>query len=289
MTPLEASYSEPDDTEIQYDLAGNPLPPRPKTETPIPMPGMHFAPPPSAIPHAAPGPIGSAPGPVGFTPPPGASPAYAPRAAAKTPQGTGLYLGLGAGFLVLLGLIFGVQALKPKPAAAPAAYKTYSAIDNSFSCDQPGGWTLHETGATNGNLATATFEDGHARVRVVSDATGSLMGDIVGAGNANLPPEQQIPAVQKLHTMDQKQLAASLTGYQEGDAQKLQSPAGDARVSEWTASGGVGSGSLHGYRVTMLGREREFTVICFCSERDWKTLMPAFQRMIGSVQPGNPS
>ena len=284
MTPIDTSSHEPEDT-VRYDLAGNPLPPLPKADVPIPAPGMRFAPPPAAAP---PVPNGFTP-PLGFTPPPGASLHYAPAPAARAPAGLPLYLGLGGGLLLLLGLIFGVQALKPKLVALPASYKTYTAIDNSFSCDQPALWTLHETGATSGNLATATFEDGHAWVRVVSDATGSLMGDIAQAGNANLPPEQQVPAVQKLHTMDQKQLAASLEGYKENDAQKFQSEAGDSRVSEWTASGGLGTGSLHGYRVTMLGREREFTVICFCPERDWKTLMPAFQRMISSVKPGNPS
>ena len=287
MTPTETSPSEPEDAGIRYDLAGNPLPPLPKVEVPLPVPGMHFAPPPGT----GPSPIGPGAAPTSFVPPPGAYPGgHAPPAPAKNTQGAGLYVGLGIGLLALLGLIFGVQALKPKRVALPASYKTYTAIDSSFSCDQPGGWTLHETGATNGNLATATFEDGHARVRVVSDATGSLIADIAGAGNANLPPvqqvppEQQVPPVQKLHVMDEKQLAASLPDYKEGDADSFQSAAGDARVSEWTASGG-----LHGYRVTMLGREREFTVICFCPEGDWKTVKPAFLRILNSVIPGNPS
>lgn len=281
MTPTETSSSGPEDAGLRYDLAGNPLPPLPGVEVPLPVPGMHFAPPPGT----GPPPVGSGAAPTSFVPPPGAYPGgHAPPAPAKNTQGAGLYLGLGVGFLVLLGLIFGVQALKPKRVALPASYKTYTAIDSSFSCDQPGGWTLRETGATNGNLATATFEDGHARVRVVSDATGLLIADTMGAGNANLPPEQQVPPVQKLHVMDEKQLAASLPDYKEGAADSFQSAAGDARVSEWTANG-----SLHGYRVTMLGREREFTVICFCPERDWKTVKPAFLRIINSITPGSPS
>ncbi len=281
MTPIETSSTGPEDADIRYDLAGNPLPPLPRVEVPLPVPGMHFAPPPAI----GPAPIGSGAAPASFVPPPGAYPSgYAPPAPAKNTQGATLYIALGAGLFVLLGLIFGVQALKPKRVAVPASYKTYTAIDSSFSCDQPASWTLHETGATNGNLATATFEDGHARVRVVSDATGSLIADTMGAGNANLPPEQQVPPVQKLHVMGEKQLAASLPDYQESDADHFQSAAGDARVSEWTASG-----SLHGYRVTMLGREREFTVICFCPEGDWKTVKPAFLRIINSIVPGNPS
>lgn len=274
MTPTETIFNEPEDADIQYDLAGNPLPTQPKSIAPVPE--VHFAPAPSG-------------GPAAFTPPPGSLPqvslpSLAPKSTTKALSGSSLYLALGGGLLVLLGLVFGLSALKPKMVAAPTVYKTYTAIDSLFSCDQPGGWTMHETGATSGNLATATFEDGHARIRVVSDAMGSLMGDVVGAGNANLPPAQQVPAVQKLHTMDEKQLAADLPNYQEGDAQTFQSSVGDSRVSEWTASGG----DLHGYRVTMLGNQREFTVICICPKRDWKVLMPVFQRIIGSVKPGTP-
>ena len=265
MTPSEAAVNEPDDAGIEYDLAGNPLPPKPKAVAP--SQSAQFLPPPG-----------------GYAPPAAAPGFVGPAAPAKTGPGAGLYLGLGAGLLVLTGIIFGLIALWPKPAVLPVSYKTYTAIDNSFSCDQPGGWSLHETGATSGNLATAVFQSGPARVRVISDATGSLMGDIQSSGNSNLPPAQQIPPVQKLHLMDEKQLAASLPGYDEGNAQAIQSASGEARVSEWTAGG-----NLRGYRVTMLGREREFTVICFCPERDWPVLRPAFQRIIGSVKPGAPS
>ncbi len=275
MTPPETAHNEPEDA-AEYDLAGNPLPLRPKLTT-LP-PNVHFAPPPSADPAAL------VPPPRGAMPSHGAMPAYARQAPAKTSPGAGLYFGLGAGVLVLAGVIFGLTLLWPKKAVLPTSYKTYTAIDNSFSCDQPGGWALRETGATNGNLATAAFQSGAARVRVISDATGSVMGDLAGAGNSSLPPAQQVPAVQKIHMMDKNQLAVSLPGYDEGDAQPLQSASGEARVSEWTAGG-----SLRGYRVTMLGREREFTVICFCPESDWPVLRPAFQRIIGSVKPGPPS
>ena len=83
--------------------------------------------------------------------------------------------------------------------------------------------------------------------------------------------------------MDKPQLADSLPGYQEGPMQKLESRVGDARISEWTADGG----KTHGYRVTMLGSQREMTVICIAPERNWAILQPAFQHMIASVVPGN--
>ena len=282
MTAPNPPLDEQEDEEVQYDLAGNPLPPRPKAALPpaaVPAPGGFLA-----APGFAPPPAYAAP--PGFTPPPGVVPA-----AKAAPSGLALYGGLTATALVLVCLIFVVRALRPVTVTAPAAYKTYTAIDNTFSCDQPVGWTRHETGATSGAESTVTFEKAHVRVRIISDSTGSLMGDIMGAGNnastetlpGMPPPPPPKPVVEKLHEMDKVQLAADLPGYKEGAMQKLSSRVGDARLSEWTADGG----KMHGYRVTMLGNQREMTVICIAPERNWAVLQPAFQRMIMSVVPGS--
>jgi len=272
--------------DIRYDLAGNPLPSRPKAPVPVaapPPPGgfltaPSFAPPPAYAP------------PPGFAPPPGSAPPMGMMPAAKAaPSGLALYSGLALAAVVLVGLIFLVRALRPITVAVPASYKTYTAIDNTFSCDQPTGWTMHETGATSGALSTVTFEMAHVRVRVVSDSVGSLMADTM-TSSASVdpipgmpPPPPPKPAVEKLHEMDKTQLESTLPGYKEGEMQKLESRVGDARVSEWTADGG----KMHGYRVTMLGNQREMTVICIAPERNWAVLQPAFQRMITSVVPGN--
>ena len=282
MTPPNAPLDEQEDEEVQYDLAGNLLPHKPKAALPpaaVPAPGGFLAAPGFAPPPAY------APSP-GFTPLPGVV-----SAARAAPSGLALYGGLAATALVLVGLIFLVRALRPGTVAAPAAYKTYTAIDNMFSCDQPVGWTMHETGATSGAESTVTFEKSRVRVRIISDSTGSLMGDIMGAGNnagtetlpGMPPPPPPKPAVEKLHEMDKAQLAADLPGYKEGEMQKTSSRVGDARLSEWTADGG----KMHGYRVTMLGNQREMTVICIAPERNWAVLQPAFQRMIMSVVPGS--
>lgn len=270
-----------DGEEVQYDLAGNPLLPKPKP-APIPAasppPGGFLAAPPFAPPPAYASPPGMPP--PGFTPPP---------AVKSAPAGLALYGGLAGAALVLVALIFIVRALRPVTVAAPTTYKTYTAIDNTFSCDQPAGWTVHETGAMNGVLSTVTFEKAHVRVKVISDAIGSLMseGTPSTASTETLPgmppPPPPKPAVEKLHEMDKAQLADSLPDYKEGPMQKLESRVGDARVSEWTADGG----KQRGYRVTMLGNQREMTVICISPERNWAALQPAFRRMITSVVPGN--
>ena len=49
------------------------------------------------------------------------------------------------------------------------------------------------------------------------------------------------------------------------------------------------AGKLHGYRVTVLGGERRFTILCRCPQRNWKILEPAFLRVIQSVAAGSGS
>ena len=85
--------------------------------------------------------------------------------------------GLALAALVLVALIFAVRALQPITVPAPPSYKTYTAIDNSFSCDQPAGWAMHETGATSGVESTVAFDEARVRVCVISDSVGSLMAD----------------------------------------------------------------------------------------------------------------
>ncbi len=201
----------PDDN-VRYDLAGNPLPPLPAAAPPAgayPPPILpaasappRFAPPPGAVPPS-------------FQPPPGAAaPAWggtaapAPRSAA----GPVLYIGLGVAAVVLLGLIFGLRAMKPVLVTAPTSYQTYTALDSSFSCDRPAGWKMQEAGSQGGSLSWVSFEIGHARVKVVSDAAGSLLSESTNAANANLPPEQQTPPVAKLHEADKSQLAELIDG-----------------------------------------------------------------------------
>ena len=93
--------------------------------------------------------------------------------------------------------------------------------------------------------------------------------------------------MQKLHDTDKSQLADDLPGYGEGKATAFNSAVGDSRVSEWTADGQTSGSKLHGYRITMLDKDREITVICSSPERNWAVLKPAFQRMVASIKPGN--
>jgi hypothetical protein len=52
-------------------------------------------------------------------------------------------------------------------------------------------------------------------------------------------------------------------------------------------SGEVASLDDDGYRATALGHDKDVTVFCVCPESDWKTLQPAFDRLLGSLKRGH--
>ena len=265
---------------VRYDLAGNPLPSLPAASRPV-------MPPPNAIPTQQ---FGGVIGQPNFTPPPGSSLGWS---GAATPvqkissSGPALYAGLGIAAIVIFGLIFVLRAVKPNSVGAPTSYKTYTSLDNTFSCDQPAGWDHHETGAPGGVLSTVTFLNGKVRFKVISDAEGSLMSEGGNAANANLPVEQQTPPVVKLHERDKHQLADNIPGYSEEKPTVFTSKVGDSRASEWVESEDKTNGRLHGYRITMLDKDREITVICSSPERNWAVMKPVFQHLVASIVPGN--
>lgn len=268
--PPPAVPTQPPMESVKYDLAGNPLPASPAAAAP---PSPVFV-----TPATVPG------GPAPF----GAAPAWS-AAAQQGQPGTGgkvgLYVGLGAAAVVLLALIFFVRASHPVLVPAPTSYGTYTALDKAFACDAPSGWTQRSFGVDGGDSSGVLFKKGTVRISVVSDLTGSLMGDVGNAGNANLPPEQQKPPVEKLHETGQKALADQIDDYDELPAKPLQTPMGDTRISEWTGKGGGMAGKLHGFRVTTLGQERRIRIVCLCPERDWAALQPAFLRIVNSLAP----
>ncbi len=295
MSNSDTGEAEAAEENIRYDLAGNPLPSLPPAARPAAAPSSALPPPGTISPQQ----FGGTPGAGGFIPPPGNS-AFTPPpgsslgwGGAATPaqktsgSGSALYLGLGIAAIIILGLIFVLRTLKPASVGVPTSYATYTSLDNTFSCDQPTGWDHHETGAPGGVLSTVTFTKGKVRFKVISDAEGSLMSEGTNAANANLPPELQTPAVQKLHDRDMHQLADNIPGYSEEKPTIFTSKVGDSRASEWVESEDKTNSRLHGYRITMLDKDREITVICSSPERNWAVLKPVFQHLVASIVPGN--
>lgn len=220
---------------------------------------------------------------------------------AGTPPRLGLLI--GGGLAVVLVLFFVIRAFRPAPIPAPTAFLPYTAPDKSFVCESPGGWGRDEAGVEGSQAAGVVFKQGSARIDIDSDETSGVMTDIINATNAqqqqaredmmstpgipqNLPiPPPPVPAVEQLHTRAASGFAARYGDYHEQPIHAFQSGLGDARLSEWTGTESMGR-HLHGYRVTMIGRDKCIRLNCRCPEADWKTLQPAFVRVIRSVAPG---
>ena len=122
----------------------------------------------------------------------------------------GLYATIGVGILALLALLaFGaVRALRPAHVPAPTAFLPYTALDKSFTCDVPPGWSRASGGGDGGNAAGVLVTNGAARLEVDGDLSGSLMGDMATASNnlaenlasmTNQPSPKLTPPVETLH------------------------------------------------------------------------------------------
>lgn len=218
-----------------------------------------------------------------------------------------------AGILTLVCLLvlggggtYVVMAARPERVTKPASLKPYTAKDKSFACIYPDGWKLRD-GAGQSMHSFASFTRGGARIRISTDLSGSLMGDISkspvdlggiesmpGAGDlGKVAKEQNKPPVEKIHTADAGDVESFLAGqgfekFEDGAMQAYQGKAGDSRYSEFTADGGMFRGKIRGFRTTSLATERRVRVIAYAPEEDWAMLKPFYQKVIVSVEPGNP-
>jgi hypothetical protein len=206
----------------------------------------------------------------------------------------GLFIGLGFLAVVAIVLILVVRATHPPLVAAPTAYASYSDSDQSFTIDQPVGWTV-SGGGSGGIESTATFRSGNAEIKVGSDLGGSLLGDVAQAQNnqfenmaslagVNAPPP--VPPIVKVHAESEQEVAANYANYQELPMQVFNSKLGEGRYSEFTGQGATFVGPVRGYRATLLSSERRITVVTVCPVRNWAILQPAFLHILQSVDRG---
>ncbi len=184
--------------------------------------------------------------------------------------------------LVSLSALFVLQAgCGGGPVAAPKSYKEYAYKDGGWACDYPEGWTAESGGKKN---SWGKFESGSAQIKLATDITGSLMADMASIGQKDGPATLEDYAVHKVHVGAEDEAAAEFGDYKEQEpVEFMNAVGGSSRKSEFTASGGF-SGPIHGYRATFLNRDRRFRVFCTCSESDWKTLQPAFDKVLESFR-----
>lgn len=227
---------------------------------------------------------------------------HAPSSSQNSPARTALFLGVGVAIVLILYTI--AHANKGYHVAAPTVFVPHMAADKSFVCQAPQGWTSEDVGVEGGQASRTIISQGDAVITLRSNASASTMADVMNATNAqqqqaredlqNLPggpppgmaaPPPPIPAVEQLHTANRDSLAAKYQDFSELPTHPFQGRLGDSRLSEWTGIGDSGN-KMHGYRVTMLTKDKMITLVCRCRETDWKTLQPAFVQIVHSVDQG---
>jgi hypothetical protein len=188
-------------------------------------------------------------------------------------------------FVCLAVVALNVLGCGSAPVAAPTEFADYNSPGGTFACQYPLGW--QSDGGGKRGLEWARFHSGPAEIRLDAGAAASLMGDASGGFTRNaedLGPEFE--PVHNVHVMAQKDAEKQFSGYKEtGEIEVLEIALGPARRSEFTAASTFGSG-LHGYRVTALGKDKGIYAYCVCPDSDWKTLQPAFDKVLLSLRRG---
>lgn len=168
-----------------------------------------------------------------------------------------------------------------EPVSAPKEYKDFSSKDGVFSCKYPAGWEVEGGGGTRSEYSMTKFTKGEAEIRIESDLAGSLFADIARAADA--PFGSTETPVARVHEMKKKAMSDEFNDYTEREAKSFKSQAlGEGRKAIFIAKGSLG-GKIYGYRATLLTHDKRLTVVCQCPATNWKTLRPAFDKVIASI------
>jgi hypothetical protein len=185
--------------------------------------------------------------------------------------------GIAVAVLLLLALpIWALVAYSGSGGVKPVTeWDTYSTEENEFGFDYPKGWRTKSYGIRG--KREVEVKNAGALITAKENITGSLIGDIAGAGRGALVEDDERSPVAAAHAM---RAPKDLPNYQEGKAVTVTSRFGKVRKSPYK------DGSKKGYRVTVLMGQTALDVFCECRAGDWDTLQPAFDRVIESLGPG---
>ncbi len=175
-------------------------------------------------------------------------------------------------------------------AVVPASYSTYQSTDSPFRIEYPAQWEAKGGGRTG--YAWASFTSGSAEIAVDTNTAGSAIGDMartggpmaamvgVQTGSGDGVPLTPVGAVHRREKADFERD----TGVAEQEPAAVRTGFGESQKSEFTGAQTFG-GTIHGYRVTALGLDYRFRVVCKCPESEWNDLKPAFDKVIESLAP----
>jgi hypothetical protein len=193
----------------------------------------------------------------------------------------------GVSCIVLLAVgLSGMTGCGSGPVAAPTEFADYNSPGGTFACQYPKNWEAD--GGGKRGLEWAKFKSGPAEIKIDAGVAASLMAGPGGGFTGEVPQEvvPELEPVHGIHQAAQRDAEQQFSGYKEvGEIEVIEVTLGPARRSEFTAASTFGSG-LHGYRATALGKDKGLYVYCVCPESDWKTLQPAFDKVLLSLRRG---
>jgi hypothetical protein len=164
--------------------------------------------------------------------------------------------------------------------AIPSSYKSWNAKDGSFKLDYPDNWEA--SGGGRQGIQWAKFISGGAEIRVDTEVSGGLIGDILtGPGGPDKDIPDELAPVASVHEIKADALADEISGYKEEAPVKFTAPMGDGRKSAFSGSQGLGT-KIRGYRATLLGRDKAIRIVCRCPEKYWDELQPSFDKILDS-------
>jgi hypothetical protein len=173
-------------------------------------------------------------------------------------------------------------------AVVPQSYNKYNSKDGTFQIQYPAGWQAE--GGGKAGYAWAKFTSGSAEIAVNTNVVGSLVGDIAGGGmmGASRPEDMghERDPVAVVHEMEREQFEED-EGVKEQDPVEVETGMRGAKKAEFTGTKTFG-GEIHGYRVTALGRDYRFRVVCRCDKDQWQALQPVFDKVIPTLRVGVP-
>ena len=156
--------------------------------------------------------------------------------------------------------------------------------ERAYIYEHPKGWKVTSGGGKKGIPPWTKSEKGGAIIQIRDSLSGTPAANIdraLGFGNAI---EQGKAPADDVHEHRKKGVAESMRNCEEGALQKLDHKLGDAVIAEFTAKPLFGA-AIRGYHATVLHEYHQFTIVCRCTESQWKTLKPAFMHSISTLAP----
>ena len=197
--------------------------------------------------------------------------------------GTCVFFGLAFVGLIGYGLMnMGSIAAAPK-VEVPKEFAEFASPNGELRCKGPKGWPFKTGGGSGGVSPFLTIEQGSVKIQFRSSAEGAALAMIQNPNNEDTSklPDDEKP-VSKIHHEQTRKFIEEKSGYQEhGAPEMIKTANSEGRLSAFTASEGFST--VHGYRVTLIGTNNQWNVICQCPAADWKEFQEVFRKIIAST------